>query len=71
MRLTMVCALLAGCGAVKFEPMDDTTDSGYVDSDGDGYQSSEDCDDSDATVHPNADDPEGDGNDTDCDGVDG
>ena len=38
-----------------------------VDGDGDGYTSDEDCDDRDATVHPNADELCGDGVDNDCD----
>lgn len=45
------------------------------DDDGDGYSSADsggsDCDDQDATVHPEAADPVGDGVDSDCDGVDG
>ncbi len=42
-----------------------------VDQDGDGYLEGDDCDDSDASIHPGADDPEGDGIDQNCDGVDG
>jgi MYXO-CTERM domain-containing protein len=38
--------------------------SGYADRDGD-------CDDTDASVHPTADDIDGDGIDSDCDGTDG
>jgi len=42
-----------------------------VDSDGDGYTSSQgDCDDSSHTIHPLAGDSFGDGVDTDCDGGD-
>ena len=46
---------------------------GYVDEDGDGYVlggngTSEDCDDTDATINPGATDVTGDGIDSDCDG---
>ena len=52
-----------GWGAgVALEQCDAPTD--YVDRDGD-------CDDDDGSIHPGADDPAGDGLDTDCDGVDG
>jgi hypothetical protein len=43
---------------------------GYVDSDGDGYAASTDCDDSDASVHPGAEEVCDDGLDQDCDGSD-
>ena len=41
-----------------------------VDSDGDGYFMHEDCNDSDASIYPDAGDTYGDGEDTDCDGMD-
>ena len=42
------------------------------DADGDGYLIDEDCDDTDPTVYPGADEPAcPDGRDQDCDGVDG
>ncbi len=44
----------------------------YVDNDGDGYEATySDCNDADATIHPDAPDPAGDGIDQNCDGVDG
>lgn len=42
----------------------------FVDSDLDGYEAGEDCDDEDPDVHPGAEDPPGDGIDQDCDGAD-
>ncbi len=44
--------------------------SGAVDADGDGYNDTVDCDDSDASVNPGAAEVCGDGIDNDCDGVD-
>ena len=44
------------------------------DADNDGYSidgADADCNDNDATVYPGADDPEGDGIDQNCDGIDG
>ena len=43
---------------------------GPVDLDGDGHNTSVDCDDGDPAVHPGAADPCGDGVDADCDGND-
>jgi len=50
------------------------TDSIYYtvegDSDGDGFLSSEDCNDEDSSIYPFAGDESGDGVDSDCDGID-
>jgi hypothetical protein len=53
--------LLVACGS----------DEGLYDSDGDGSLDHEDCAPADPTVHPDAQDPYGDGLDQDCDGGDG
>ena len=45
----------------------DSGDTGPEDSDGDGYSADEDCDDSDATVNPGAEETPYDGVDNDCD----
>ncbi len=79
-RATMLLALaLAGCAG------DDRSDSAsapgdmqalygdvptYVDTDGDGYDETVDCDDGDAAIHPEAADTAGDGVDSNCDGND-
>ena len=51
--------------------IDDTDSGSDVDADGDGYTAAEDCDDTDATIHPGAEDSVADGVDQDCDDVDG
>jgi hypothetical protein len=68
--LTLFVALFAyGCdGCDSNNPIkDDTGPDVSVDADGDGYTTDEDCDDSDPTVHPGADEL-CDEVDNDCDG---
>ncbi len=45
--------------------------TGGSDEDGDGYSPPDDCNDADDTIHPGAEDTEGDLVDSDCDGGDG
>lgn len=47
-----------------------TGGGGPVDADGDGYDVNQDCDDTDASVHPGAPEVIGDGVDQDCNGYD-
>lgn len=62
-----------GCGDEVRAPTASDDDVGdddtALDEDGDGYSAEEDCDDSDATIHPGAEDPPCDGIDHDCDGA--
>jgi len=66
---------LLGCPPEDSEPTKDSepehpgdnADTGPTDADGDGYPEDEDCDDSDASVHPGAVETWYDGVDSDCD----
>ena len=60
-------AFTAGCDAGKGGSNEDSA-SPVVDWDGDGYACADDCDDTDADIHPGADDVWYDGVDSDCAG---
>ena len=60
--------LLFGCPAP--EPDEPATPPAPLDSDGDGFDSEQDCDDTNAGIFPGARDQPYDGVDQDCDGVD-
>ncbi|MCO4744210.1 MAG: putative metal-binding motif-containing protein [Proteobacteria bacterium] len=45
--------------------------AGWIDKDGDGFDQTNDCDDNNADIYPCMPDSEGDGVDSNCDGVDG
>lgn len=69
-RLSILAATMTCCSPDRSLPA--TTDmNGVVDQDGDGVTSESDCDDTDDSIYPGADDPPGDGFDSNCDGVDG
>lgn len=67
-RWAALGCLVAGCAGdpepTKPDPTDPST--GFADADGDGFNVLSDCDDTDPTVHPGADDPPYDGVDADC-----
>lgn len=65
-------ALVAGCDKVDTDTGDPQAEYGVaiVDADEDGYDAGSDCNDDDATIHPDADETPGDGVDSDCDGED-
>ena len=63
--------VLAGCPSEETDDDDDDDDTvHFLDQDGDGYGESVDCDDTDDTVWPGAEDP-CDDVDQNCDGIDG
>ena len=63
---------LAACdGSKNFTPPYGVPpESSVVDNDGDGYNASDDCDDSNKDIHPDATETKGDGIDSNCDGQD-
>ncbi|MFZ5482205.1 MAG: MopE-related protein [Myxococcota bacterium] len=70
----MLLLALLSCNRPDFDgaggEVQDEQDTASVDADGDGYDRAEDCDDTDADVHPGAEDTPDDGVDGDCDGDD-
>lgn len=58
---------MAACNSPDYEPAYGVP---VVDADGDGYESDVDCDDSDDTIHPDADETAGDDVDSNCNGED-
>ncbi|MEO8551051.1 MAG: putative metal-binding motif-containing protein [Kofleriaceae bacterium] len=64
---TMLLAACYGPSGRYYRPEGPQT----ADRDGDGSPASLDCDDNDPTRYPGAADPDGDGIDQNCDGVDG
>ena len=67
---SLVAGLAMGCFGEKGgfgEPDYGVMETGYTDSDGDGWSVDEDCDDGDDTVHPEATEICDDGIDNDCD----
>ena len=67
----LIALLLLGCQDKADSPLDgvpiDETGSTATDSDGDGYDATEDCDDNNSVIHPGADEI-CDGVDNNCDG---
>lgn len=73
----VLVGLLGACDDLKSSPDmqaaygEAVIDTGLLDADEDGYTVAEgDCDDTDATVHPGAEETPGDGVDANCDGED-
>ncbi len=81
MLMTALTALLAGgagckgCGDTASTNNQNSVPAGCTDADGDGFElgqdceASTDCDDTNAAVHPDADEVCGDDTDNDCDGI--
>ncbi len=59
---------MLACGGGSNNVINSTKDTGYVDADMDGYPDTVDCDDSDPSVHPEAEEICNDGIDNDCSG---
>lgn len=67
--------LLAACygpaGSYRGSALESPPHPGALDEDHDGSWTPEDCNDHDSKIYPGAADPDGDGIDQNCDGVDG
>ncbi|MCB9674085.1 MAG: putative metal-binding motif-containing protein [Alphaproteobacteria bacterium] len=61
---------LAGCDGGPFPEPQPEYGVPFVDDDQDGYEAGVDCDDTDASIHPEAEETVGDGVDSNCDGED-
>ncbi|MCB9761031.1 MAG: putative metal-binding motif-containing protein [Alphaproteobacteria bacterium] len=66
----MMGLALVGCGDKDFEPAYGVPDTGFQDADGDGWGVMDDCDDTNADIHPDATETPGDSIDSNCDGED-
>lgn len=68
----LAVATLAACSGMTIDPtVPATCADPSTDFDRDGFCGEDDCDESDPDRHVDATDPEGDGVDQNCDGVDG
>ncbi|MCB9761032.1 MAG: putative metal-binding motif-containing protein [Alphaproteobacteria bacterium] len=63
---------LVGCGDKDGidQPEYGVPDTSWVDEDGDGWSTEDDCDDTNADIHPDATETPGDSIDSNCDGED-
>ena len=60
---------MLACDSITVEEKKQESDT-EIDADGDGYFSGEDCNDTDSSIYPGADETTGDGKDSNCDGDD-
>ena len=74
LSVTLSACYGSPCAGGSCEPIDSGPDycaDDSMDTDGDGYCLEYDCDETDVAIHELASDPDGDGIDQNCDGVDG